>query len=232
MLMLRSARRNQVNTKSLVVHGFTTSSSLKSCNFWAFFSILFWGQPLGTFIQSVGMISSGIRTLPICTFVVFSKYGLFLHFNEIVNPTATQVKDALFKIRPLLNILKITFPSYLRLGDEIGFDEISTASQLRYGADIIFYNPTKPGGKYHFWFYLLCCSTMSACIHLRMHAENNHTNFGDGFFEKSQPQQDEEHEEGDDESVSNKTQENRVKDTSIRQILWFRFFSAGNSGLT
>ena len=59
----------------------------------------------------------------------FQQIQLVLHFNEIVNPTATQVKDALFKIRPLLNILKITFPSYLRLGDEFTLDEVSVASR-------------------------------------------------------------------------------------------------------
>ena len=144
----------------------------------------------------------------------FQQIRSVLHFNEIVNPTATQVKDALFKIRPLLNVLKITFPSYLRLGDEFALDEASVASRSRYGADVIFYNPTKPGGKYHFRFYLLCCSTTYACIRLRMHTKNN-TDFGDGFFEQDQPQQVEEHdEEKDDDTTTEQTQENRVEEDS------------------
>lgn len=38
---------------------------------------------------------------------------------------------------------------------------------------MIFYNPRKPGGKFHFRFYMLCCATSYACIRLRMHTRNN-----------------------------------------------------------
>ena len=63
--------------------------------------------------------------------------------------------DALFKVRPLLNALKITFPCYLKLGDETALDEASGASRSKYGSYVIFFNPTKPGGKLHFRFYLM-----------------------------------------------------------------------------
>ena len=129
----------------------------------------------------------------------FQQIRSVLHFNEPVDSTATPIRDALYKVRPLLNILKITFPSYLRLGDNFALDEASVASRSRYGADIIFYNPTKPGGKYHFRFYLLCCSTTYACIRLRMHTKNN-TDFGDGFFEAEQELQEQHAEEKNNES--------------------------------
>ena len=68
--------------------------------------------------------------------------------------------------------MKITFPKYLELGDEVALDEASVSCRSRYGADVIFYNPRKPGGKFHFRFYMLCCSTSYACIRLRMHTRN------------------------------------------------------------
>ena len=76
------------------------------------------------------------------------------------------------KVRPLLNCVKNTFPQYLALGDEVSLDEASVSCRSRYGGDVIFYNPRKPGGKFHFRFYMLCCSTSYACVRLRMHTRN------------------------------------------------------------
>ena len=75
-------------------------------------------------------------------------------------------------MRPLLNCLKITFPEYLELGAEVSLDEASVSCRSRYGGDVIFYNPRKPGGKFHFRFYMLCCSSSYACVRLRMHTRN------------------------------------------------------------
>ena len=112
----------------------------------------------------------------------FQQIRSVLHFNYNLAPGVT-VNDSLYKVRPLLNCMKMTFPSYLQFGDNFALDEASVASRSRYGNDVIFFNPTKPGGKYHFRFYLLCCSSSYACIRLRMHTRNN-TDFGDGYFEK------------------------------------------------
>ena len=54
----------------------------------------------------------------------------------------------------------------------MSLDEASVSCRSRYGGDVIFYNPSKPGGKFHFRFYMLCCSTTYACIRLRMHTRN------------------------------------------------------------
>ena len=51
-------------------------------------------------------------------------------------------------------------------------DEASVSCRSRYGADMIFYNPRKPSGKFHFRFYMLCCSTTYACVRLRIHTRN------------------------------------------------------------
>ena len=114
----------------------------------------------------------------------FQQIRSVLHFNYNLAPGA-KVNDALYKVRPLLNCIKLTFPSYLQFGDNFALDEASVASRSRYGNDVIFFNPTKPGGKYHFRFYLLCCSSSYACIRLRMHTRND-TDFGDGYFENEQ----------------------------------------------
>lgn len=64
-------------------------------------------------------------------------------------------------------------PAYVDLGDEVALDEASVASRSRYGQDVIFLNKTKPGGKYHFRFYMICCSTSYICIRLKMHTKNS-----------------------------------------------------------
>ena len=115
----------------------------------------------------------------------FQQIRLVLHFND--NSNIDGLKDAALKVRiqqnqkpscillihskfsrhkvrPLLNCLKITFPEYLELGKEVSLDEASVSCRSRYSGDVIFYNPRKPGGKFHFRFYMLCCSTSYACV--------------------------------------------------------------------
>ena len=111
----------------------------------------------------------------------FQQIRSVLHFNLTHLGKPNENWDALYKVRPLLNCMKLTFPLFLQLGDNFALDEASVSSRSRYGSDLIFYNPTKPGGKYHFRFYLLCCSTSYVCIRLRMHTRNQ-SDFGDGFL--------------------------------------------------
>ena len=114
----------------------------------------------------------------------FRQIRTVLHFND--PRKSGNSNDALYKVRPLLNCLKITFPNYLELGNETALDEASVASRSSYGRDIIYYNPTKPTGKYHFRFYLLCCSDSFACIRIRIHTGNN-SDAGDGFRPPDSP---------------------------------------------
>ena len=51
-------------------------------------------------------------------------------------------------------------------------DKASVASRSKYGGFSIFFNPMKPGGKFHFRFYMLCCATTYACLSLQMHTQN------------------------------------------------------------
>ena len=69
--------------------------------------------------------------------------------------TGPPPKDALYKVCPLVNVLKKTLGKYLEPGSELSLDESSIASRSKYGRSIIFYNPSKPTGKYHFRFYVM-----------------------------------------------------------------------------
>ena len=100
----------------------------------------------------------------------FQKIRSVLHVNDNSNMHGS--RDSLVKVRPLLNTVKVTFAKYLNIGSEVALDEASVASRSKYGGFSIFYNPTKPGGKYHFRFYMLCCATTYACFHLRMHTRD------------------------------------------------------------
>ena len=92
--------------------------------------------------------------------------------------------DSLFKIRPLLNTIKHTFAAFFEIGSEVCIDEASSACRSKFGRFFIFYCGTKPTGKYHFRFYLLCCCDTWACFRIRM-ATKDHSDCGDGTVPQS-----------------------------------------------
>ncbi|MGH7974640.1 MAG: hypothetical protein ACREBR_03875, partial [bacterium] len=87
------------------------------------------------------------------------------------NEETTAVNDSLRKVRPLLTVVKKKLESYLDYGRELALDEASVASRSAYGKNLIFYNPTKNCGKYHFRFYMLCCSTTYSVVRFRLHTK-------------------------------------------------------------
>lgn len=117
----------------------------------------------------------------------FQQIRSVFHVND--NSKMATSHDSLFKVRPVLNCLKLTFPAYLELGDEVALDEASISSRSKYGGFSIFYNPAKPGGKFHFRFYLLCCSTSYACTRIRMHTRDL-SDSADGYQAPSARQHD------------------------------------------
>jgi hypothetical protein len=110
----------------------------------------------------------------------FQQIRATLHFND--DEKMSESNDALFKVRPFLNCLKLTFGAYLNIGNELALDEASIASRSSYGRDLIFFNPTKPGGKYHFRLYFLCDTDSYNCIRFRFHTRNT-SDVGDGLYE-------------------------------------------------
>ena len=105
----------------------------------------------------------------------FQQIRSVLHLNDESN--MAQEKDSLAKVRLLLNCLKVTFPSYIDLGDDVALDEASIGCRSKYGRHLIFYNSANPD-KYHFRFYFLCCATTYACVRLRIHTSDE-SDYGD-----------------------------------------------------
>ncbi len=101
----------------------------------------------------------------------FKQIRSVIHFSDDTN--IEDSNDSLHKVRIVLNTLKETFSKYLEVGNELAIDEASLASRSAYGRHYIFFNPTKPGAKYHFRFYLICCSETYACVRIRMHTRDN-----------------------------------------------------------
>ena len=54
----------------------------------------------------------------------------------------------------------------------MALDETSVACRSKYGRNLIFYNNTKPSGKYHFRFYALCDSDSYSCLRIVIHTRN------------------------------------------------------------
>ena len=111
-------------------------------------------------------------------------------------------KDALFKVRPLLNTLKKTLGIYLDPGTDLAVDESSVACRSMYGRNMIFFNNTKPSGKYHFRFYLLCETDYYNCLRMVV-ATKTGCDRADGFADPDHEESDveEDTEEKEDESL-------------------------------
>jgi hypothetical protein len=97
----------------------------------------------------------------------FQQIRAVLHANY--NTKMSGSTDYLFKVRPVLNCLKLTFPTHLDVGDELALDEANVSCRSKFNGFSIFFNPTKPGGEFHFRLYLLCCSSLFACVQICMH---------------------------------------------------------------
>ena len=103
-----------------------------------------------------------------------------LHITEKGFPEESS-NDALYKVRPLLNVLKKTLGDYIIPGSDLALDETSVACRSKYGRNLIFYNNTKPSGKYHFRFYALCDSDSYSCLRIVIHTRNGNDR-ADGYF--------------------------------------------------
>ncbi|GMF44924.1 unnamed protein product [Phytophthora fragariaefolia] len=87
-------------------------------------------------------------------------------FNAV--PT-TLVYDAAARIRPLLNLLKVTGGLYVDVGRNVALNEASVVCRSRQGRHMIVFNPMKPTGKYHFRHYVVCCSSTWIALNYKLH---------------------------------------------------------------
>ena len=68
----------------------------------------------------------------------FADIRSVLHMSELLEEGQSPPQDALFKIRPLLNVLKKTLGSYVIPGSDLSLDESSIACRSKYGRNLIF----------------------------------------------------------------------------------------------
>jgi hypothetical protein len=102
------------------------------------------------------------------------------------NDASSAKKDSLYKVRPLLNVLKKGLGQFIEVGSELSLDESSIPCRSAYGRSLIYYNPTKPTGKYHFRFYLLCETDYYNCVRFRMQTRDS-SDVGDGLNAREEP---------------------------------------------
>ena len=104
----------------------------------------------------------------------FQQIRSVLAFNSLETTSRKDgKKDALHKVRPILNILKHVLQSYIELGSDVSLDEASFACRSSYGRSLIFYNPKKPSGKFHFRAYCLCCPETNIMVGIRFATRDN-----------------------------------------------------------
>jgi hypothetical protein len=77
--------------------------------------------------------------------------------------------DPVARIRPLINIIKLTCRRYVIPGRELSVDEATVACRSKYGRHMILYNPKKPTGKFHFKIYACCCATSWLLLNFKIH---------------------------------------------------------------
>lgn len=84
----------------------------------------------------------------------------------------SEVSDPLFRIRPMINALRERAKEILVLGRNVSVDESSIACRSKFARHLIVFNPTKPGGKYHFRMYVLTCAKNWFLFNVRVHARD------------------------------------------------------------
>ncbi|GMF19049.1 unnamed protein product [Phytophthora fragariaefolia] len=164
-----------------------------SSSFFAYVPLYFWRQVLHetnkyAVVNNISMVEASMQitgglqaedlifggaTSSLDGFMTLHRFKLLrrcLSFNAV--PT-TLDEDAAARIRPLLNLLKITGGRYLHVGRDVALDEASVACRSRQGRHMIVYTPMKPTGKYHFWLYMVCCSTTWIALNYKLHCNRS-----------------------------------------------------------
>lgn len=80
--------------------------------------------------------------------------------------------DPLWRVRPLLNIVKQHSKAFMTPGRNVCVDEASVAARSKFANFLIFYNPKKPCGKYHFKFYILACGDEWYMLNFIVHCDS------------------------------------------------------------
>lgn len=99
-----------------------------------------------------------------------------MSFNTFVSKALLQT-DPLARIRPLIRVFNINCGKFITPGRNLTIDESSVACRSKFGRGLIVYNPTKPGGKYHFRLYVMTSGSsfiiLNTIVHSRCSLEND-----------------------------------------------------------
>ena len=126
----------------------------------------------------------------------FKQIRSTLHFNV---SDCEDSLDPLHKVRPIYATIQEMMGRYVDLGSEFSLDEASAACRSSFGRHLIVFNPMKNCGKFHFRFYLLCCSVTYVCIKVRIHVRTDEMVEADKFVCESF-----ENEDGKEQQASSK----------------------------
>ncbi|GMF39068.1 unnamed protein product [Phytophthora fragariaefolia] len=129
----------------------------------------YWGEQVETAIFGGNSVSLD-AVMPIRRFKQLRQSFCF-QCVEVNNANHDQAA----RIRPLLNLLKMTGPTYVSPGRNLALNEASVACRSKYGKPLIVYDPMKPTGKYHFRLYMLCRFTTWIFLNFRLHCQSDVT---------------------------------------------------------
>ncbi|KAH9172402.1 hypothetical protein AeNC1_017755, partial [Aphanomyces euteiches] len=96
----------------------------------------------------------------------FKQLRACITFNDVVEPA-----DPLWRIPPLINLLKASFKNFVVAGREISVHEACIPCRSSYARALIVYNPKKPLGKYHFRIYTAACATDWYVFAFKIHSK-------------------------------------------------------------
>lgn len=106
----------------------------------------------------------------------FEQLRTCLSFNSYVTGELLNT-DPLARIRPLIRVFNINCGKFVIPGRNITIDESSVACRSKFGRGLIVYNPTKPGGKYHFRLYVMTTGDsfiiLNSIVHSRCTLEDD-----------------------------------------------------------
>lgn len=110
-------------------------------------------------------------------------------FRSSSDISAIELKrDSAVRIRPVLNMLKEKGSCYVEVGRNLAVDEASVSARHKFARHMIVYNSSKPTGKYHFRFYMVCCSTSWLCLSFRLHCESSMQVRASGLYDQTETQ--------------------------------------------
>ncbi|RHY66432.1 hypothetical protein DYB38_011619 [Aphanomyces astaci] len=130
---------------------------------------------------SAFMMPDGKTVRSVMSIDRFKAIRACLTFNDV------EVKeDPLWRLRPLINLLKASFKMFVVAGREISVDEASIPCRSSHARALIVYNPMKPLGKYHFRIYTAACATSWYVHSFKIHskASSNFDTLDDQDFGK------------------------------------------------